>query len=272
MSREAEVIARTGDQPITIDRLVADFRRLGIKPGGVLMVHASLSAIGWVVGGPQAVILALRAAVGEAGTLVMPTHSGEWSDPAPWENPPIPGAWWPAVREHWPAFDPDVTPTREVGVVAETFRAMPSTVRSKHPQVSVAAQGPQAHEIVRDHPLPFGFGAGSPYEKLYEIDAEVLLLGVGYDRCSVLHFAENRVGPPRIPLRRESFPVLIESVARRVEVDDLDHDADRFPDIGLSFENQNGRSVIHGDIGLAPSRLIKDTKQLVNHAILRLGQ
>lgn len=69
--RELDVIERTREI-ITINRLTKDLRKLGVQAGDILLVHSSLSSLGWVCGGPQAVIEALQAVVGDEGTLVMP--------------------------------------------------------------------------------------------------------------------------------------------------------------------------------------------------------
>jgi aminoglycoside 3-N-acetyltransferase len=155
--------------PVTLASLEKDFSRLGVRPGMVLLVHASLSSLGWVCGGPVAVIQALEKLLGEKGTLVMPAFSGELSEPSFWVNPPVPARWWPIIRENMPAFDKNLTPTRKMGAVAETFRKQDGVMRSEHPQVSFIARGKAAKFITADHELNYIFGETSPVAKIYEL-------------------------------------------------------------------------------------------------------
>ena len=153
---------------------------VGICKGQTVMVHTSLSSLGFVCGGAQVMIEALLEAVGDEGTIMMPAQSWKNLDPAAgvhWEEPE---EWWPLIRENWPAYNKAITPTNTMGAVAEMFRKWPGTLRSDHPARSVAANGRYALYLTSDHDLSNIFGEGSPIGKLYELDGTVLLIGVGY--------------------------------------------------------------------------------------------
>lgn len=92
MPTEQELISRT-PQPATRASLARQMRENGLTLGGTVLVHSSLSSLGWVAGGPVAVIQALLDCVGPQGTIVMPTHSGDLTDPADWRSPPVPADW-----------------------------------------------------------------------------------------------------------------------------------------------------------------------------------
>lgn len=136
----------------------------------------------------------------------MPTQSPQLSDPSHWENPPVPEEWWPVIRNHLPAYDPQVTPAFWMGKVADTFRTFPGVLRSDHPKLSLAAWGKEAGEVVADHGLAFSLGENSPLAKLYDRSAHVLLLGVGYESNTSFHLAEYRV--PGGKVIEEGAPVM----------------------------------------------------------------
>jgi hypothetical protein len=115
---EADLIART-DKPGTRESLAADLAGLGLKTGDTVIVHSSLSKLGWLAGGPVAAIQALLDALGPKGTLVMPAHSSDLTDPANWRAPPVPSDWVEIIRANMPAYDPRTTPTRHMGQIAE---------------------------------------------------------------------------------------------------------------------------------------------------------
>ena len=231
---ERDIIAATSS-PASRTTLAADLRALGLSPGDVLVVHTSMSALGWVVGGAQAVLLALLDAIGPDGTLTMPSHSADRSEPSRWSNPPVPEAWWPAIRDEVPAFDPALTPMSSMGGVAEVLLHHPGTMRSAHPTVSHMALGPAAARIVERHPFDRGMGDESPLGRLYELNAKVLLLGVGHANNTSLHLAEHRAEWPSKQWIRQGSAVLLDGRRCWVEYDELDGDTDDFDAVGVAF-------------------------------------
>ena len=252
---EADTIARTPDGPATVGSLAQDLARLGVESGMVLMVHSSLSALGWVANGPDAVVLALEEAVGAAGTLVMPTHSGQLTEPSHWQNPPVPESWWPIIRAEAAPFDPARTPTRMMGAIVDTFRMGPGVRRSDHPHHSVAAWGRHRDRIVAGHTIEVGMGEGSPLAHLYALGAWVLLLGVPHANNTSLHLAEYRADFPGKGMERQGAPMLVDGARRWVAFDMLAVDSDDFDRIGADFEASTGL-VRRGKVGQADALLM----------------
>jgi len=240
--------------PVTRAGIVADLRSLGIVDGSVLVVHSKLSAIGWVLGGAQAVVEALLDAVGPAGTVTMPGHSGDWSEPSHWHHPPVPEAWWPIIRAEMPAFDVHLTPCREMGRVVEAFRQHSSTVRSNHPTVSHLANGPRSAEVTRHHPLADGFGPASPLGRLYDLDATVVLLGVGHANNTSLHLAEQLAWGDEVPRIAQGTAMTVDGERRWVTFDEAVADSDDFEEAGSAFAATGHERV--GTVGGAVTRVM----------------
>ncbi|MYK18231.1 AAC(3) family N-acetyltransferase [Candidatus Poribacteria bacterium] len=263
---EGQVVEKTKTFA-TVESLQVDFKALGIERGMVLLVHSSLSAMGWVCGGAVAVILALQEVLGEVGTLVMPTHSTDLSDPSQWENPPVPESWWQIIRETMPAYDPDLTPTRSMGKIAETFRKQKNVLRSVHPQSSFCASGPQASYIISNHSLAFGMGENSPLARIYDLDGSVLLLGVGHSSNTSIHLAEYRADFPTKRVVQEGAPISQEGSRTWTTFEDIDVDDSDFHRLGEDFlRSDAGKVVRRGKVGIANCQLMPQ-RTIVDFAV-----
>jgi aminoglycoside 3-N-acetyltransferase len=227
-----------------------------------VMVHSSLSRLGFVLGGAQTVVQALLDVVGPGGTLMMPTHSGSLCDPVNWKNPPVPESWWQAIRDEMPAFDPAFTPSRSMGAVVECFRCLPGVQRSNHPTVSAAAIGPNAPALLDNHDLEDRLGDTSPQGKLYDLDGYILLLGVDHGNNTSLHVSEVRSG--RMNVVADAAPILVEGQRQWVELTHMDDDDGDFSAIGEAFAATGAER--QGPIGAGVGRLIR-SQEIVDFGV-----
>jgi aminoglycoside 3-N-acetyltransferase len=211
------------------ERIADDLVSLGTSRDGVLVVHTAFSAFGGGAGAPSDLIAALLLAAGPRGTVVMPSMSDDDEQP----------------------FDPRRTPCIGMGIVAETFWRMPGVIRSDSPH-SFAAFGPHAAEITAAHPLDVPHGLDSPIGRAYQLDAEVLLLGVGHDANTTVHLAENLA---RVRYKLPKYATVIrEGQPVRHHYLEIDHCCTNFAllDSWLEARGHQHRGFVAG----APARLV----------------
>lgn len=245
-------------EPATVTSLVRDVLALGIEPGGVVLVHSSLSRLGYICGGSAAVVGALVKTVGPSGTIVMPTHSTDLSDPASWSRPAVPDAWWPSIRAEMPPYDPVITPTRQMGAVVECFRHLPGVKRSAHPSVSFAAIGPRAEQVLRSHRPEYGLGEQSPLARLYDLDGQVLLLGVDHANNTSLHLAEYRADHRSKDWTTHHSPMMVDGQRVWVAYADLEGEDHDFAEVGEAFTRSGAETSGRVGAGIGRSMRVRD--------------
>lgn len=172
--------------------------------GDAVLVHAACSRIGRVLGGPDAVIAALRGAVGTAGTLMVVL---DWD--TPWEVLRDAAGRLPIDRRiDVPPFSAETTRgARKNGVLPEFLRTTPGARRSGNPGASVVALGARAADLTRDHALDYGYGPGSPFDRLTALGGKVLLLGAPTGSMTLLHHAEHLARLPDKHIDRKELPL-----------------------------------------------------------------
>ena len=179
---------------LTADDVAAGLRSVGVEPGDIVMFHSSLSSMGHVCGGADTVIEGFLQAVGPEGTVAVPT------------------LWWDGSQD-LADWDYDSSPSYP-GLITETFRRRPDSIRSNNPTHSVSAIGPRAAELTADHgkwglrPCMYrdeAFAEASPWERLYQWNAHYCFVGVDftvntmghYGQCRLIEWALQQAPPER---------------------------------------------------------------------------
>ncbi|HZZ82178.1 MAG TPA: AAC(3) family N-acetyltransferase [Gemmataceae bacterium] len=197
----------TGVAPLGLNAIRAAIASLGIGAGDLLLVHSSANTLfeagkaaepdtpGDLLGYSDAIVDLLFDIIGPTGTLLMPTE------------PPGDVILKSRTRE---VFDYRKTPTNR-GLITELFRRRPEVVRSVHPRYNLAACGPLADELVRDHHLsvPYCMDENSPWYKFTQREGKVLMLGPTLDANSLIHLPEYLypTSYPRAVYYNKTFPL-----------------------------------------------------------------
>jgi aminoglycoside 3-N-acetyltransferase len=226
---------------VSRQRIVADLRALGLSPGDRVLLHSSLSSLGFVEGGPEAVIAALLDLLGPEGTLVMPSFQM--------------GSEHVLLRQGV-RFDVRTSPS-EMGAITEAFRKRPDTVRSLSPTHCLAAVGRDAAGLLAGHErCSVSAGRGTPFERLVQDCGRILLLGVTHASDTTLHYIENTGGAPTVC--RECFqPVVVNPAGSERVVPTFPH----MPGLKRRYERVEALLVEagaqrNGPVGQATARLV----------------
>lgn len=212
-------------------QLLDGFQRLGIPRQQPVLIHASLSAFGKVMGGAETV---LRVLLGLYPTLVAPAFTFKTEvvpEAGPADNAFHYGSGW-SQNQMAEFFNPEMPVDRLVGIIPETLRQWRHARRSMHPILSFV--GVNADPILTAQTLEEPL---EPIRVLYDLEGWVLLAGVDHTVNTSIHYGERRAGRkqflrwaltqegvvacPRYPGCSEGFQAIarhLEDVTRKVQV------------------------------------------------------
>ena len=180
---------------------------LGVRPGDLVMVHASMRAVGPVDGGAAEMVRTLCQLLGPTGTLAAYVSWADSSYDATLNGRMLRES----ARQAWPVFDPKtMRPYPGFGILNQAIVDHPGAELSGNPDGCMAAIGDRAHWLVQNHPLDFGYGRGSPLEKIVDLGGKILLLGAPLDAVTILHYAEAIADIPGKRQVRYEVPLLDE--------------------------------------------------------------
>lgn len=188
--KERETLLKN-KQIVTKEEIIQQLKKVGLQSGDTVMVHSSLSKMGYVEQAANSVIDAFKEVIGDEGTLMMPAF-------------PAIGYNYDYLNIH-PVFDVKETPSK-MGVITETFRKQENVLRSLHPTDSVCAFGKQALYLTMDH---FGqltpYNTQSPFFRLCELKGKIVLIGVDFNSLTNLHTLEDAVENFKFPVYHEQM-------------------------------------------------------------------
>lgn len=254
--------------------LRTQLERLGLETGDAVMVHAAMRRVGPILGGPDALIAAIRDAIGVDGTLLSYV---DWE--TQYEAGLDAGGRVPdALKPHVPPFDPVASRAiRDHGVFAEYVRTTPGALRSGNPGASVAALGAQAAWFTGDHPLDYGYGPASPFAKLVQAGGKVLVLGAPLDTVTLVHHAEHLARLPGKRVRRLEVPLLVDGRTHWRMMEEFDTSEPVIDGLGDAFIGEIVEDFLatgggmRGTVGKALATLLP-AAPLLSHAVDWLEQ
>ncbi len=201
--------------------LKAQLRAFDFVSDDIVMVHASMRAVGEILGGPDELINALSDVVRD-GTLM--AYIGCQSPFDEVGRDRFSAEDQAYMLEHAPVFDKYLAHAqRDFGAFAEFFRTHSKEVCiSDNVGARMAALGKRAKWLTDGHSLNYGLGKGSPLEKLYKENGMVLLIGSDLDSVTLLHYAESIAPIENKKVLHLKVPLLVDGKRQWMEVEEFD--------------------------------------------------
>ena len=173
---------------VTKKNLIKIFKKLGVKEGDDILLHTSMKIFGYFVNGPYDILNSIYEIINlKKGTLLIPTHTGQMTNPRYWKNKVNSEL----IRNNINEYDPNFTLPRNRGIISLIPLIDKRFKRSSHPLNSIAAIGKSSKYYTSKHPFEYPEGYNSPIWRLYKKKkAFTLLFGVDLKSCSSIHLAE----------------------------------------------------------------------------------
>ncbi len=247
---EALKAAKSSGQMITKSDLMKNFEQIGLRKSDTVLVHASMSKIGYLENGPQTFVEALIEFIGADGNVMMPTSP----------NPVLQLDY----AKNNKTFNVNETPS-SLGAISEYFRKLPKVKRSWSPTEPVSVLGKDTDFLTNSHHLQNSpYTENSPFQKLYQLNGKIIYIGVTLDNAGTnLHTLEDAVDFEYPVYYPEEFEFNVvsenETVKVRTKVHNPEWSKKRKCDELLPFFKENN-AFESATIGNAPTLLFDGKK------------
>lgn len=188
----AGYLSMKNDHLLTAKALTDTLRKLGVKEGDTLLVHSSLSGLGYFENGTYSVMEAIEEAVGEDGTYLAPAFARPYLsfDGSPNKSN--------TYRPYDTRPDGELRDkTIGTGALPKAMLKRADAFRSGHVSHEWVGIGAKAEYCVSGHGLlDAPTGEESPLKKALELDGSVVLMGCGLGPNTFIHYIETVLDVP----------------------------------------------------------------------------
>ncbi|MBN2643419.1 MAG: AAC(3) family N-acetyltransferase [Victivallales bacterium] len=219
------------------EEFISQLKAIGIEEGMDVLVHSSMKSIGPVEGGADTVIDALQEVLGEDGTLMMSTVSGN-------------------VNKEQPVFHVDHTPGT-VGILSNIFRKRKGAVRSMHPVHSIVAMGPKAKFYTDGHlESNTPWSPDSPYGKIMRNGAKVFFIGTDFECNTCMHALEIEAKVPGLHTEETQTLYIFDSNNNMHTIEHHWHSPKKDYYTNMESIVAKAGGLTYGQIGMSISRFV----------------
>ncbi len=189
MYKKLTEIIEKSNLPLTKLDFIKAFKDLGIKNNSKIEVHASVSSFGYIVNKEYDICDALLETVTE-GVIIMMAHTGEFTNPRTWNNPPVPPSWFSIIDSNRRVYDKDLFVPERIGKVAQLFSRYKGVEKTNHPTMAMSIYNKTEDKTWHNHNLDER-KEDNALKKLAVEGGLILLLGTDFKSCTSIHLTEH---------------------------------------------------------------------------------